>query len=203
MVEQEQIARWIIGLAANETADAKATEFLAAVRLGWPRVLAHARRELAGRNLSSNEITSVTFEVWEEVLRSVWNTLCRPTDTAREIHNLENYLIGIFHHRFNRRLKYKRSRDAILEFLPPEKFEALTCTASIDDTYAARMHQSIQMDQVYDQLDEKIRKALVARIYGFSWGEIARHFEIEEQNLVMRVRYAIRKVRENFTRKRS
>jgi DNA-directed RNA polymerase specialized sigma24 family protein len=64
------------------------------------------------------------------------------------------------------------------------------------------MQHSIQMEKVYASLDDNIRRVLIARIYGFSWGEIAQHFQIEEQNLVMRVRYAIRKIRESFIKKR-
>ena len=48
MLEQEQVARWIIGLAMGEEADELAQQFLEAACLAWPRVLAHARRELAG-----------------------------------------------------------------------------------------------------------------------------------------------------------
>lgn len=199
MVEDEQIARWIIGLENGDLADEQAQQFLDAARLAWPHVLAHTRRELAGRRLSSGEITSATFEIWEEVLRSVWNTLRRKPDAALQIRSMENYLVGIFHHRLNRRLKHKRSIDAVFEFLPPEDLESLK-SVEIDEGYSTRLHQNIQMDRVYAQLDEKVRNALIARIYGFSWGEIAQHFQIKEQNLIMRVRYAIRKVSESMTR---
>jgi DNA-directed RNA polymerase specialized sigma24 family protein len=202
MVEQEQVARWIIGLAMGEEADELAQQFLEAARLAWPRVLAHTRRELASQYLSPSEITSATCEIWEEVLRSVWGTFRRQPDSARQVRSMESYLIGTFHHRLNRQLKSKRSHDAVLEFLPPAELAELKTIESIDDGYVVRVQHSIQMEKVYARLDENVRRALIARIYGFSWGEIAHHFQIEEQNLVMRVRYAIRKVRESFTKKR-
>jgi DNA-directed RNA polymerase specialized sigma24 family protein len=202
MVEEEQIARWVIGLEKGDPADEQAQQFLSGARLAWPHVLAHTRRELAGRRLNSSEITSTTFEIWEEVLRSVWKTLGRKPDAALQIRSMENYLVGVFHHRLNRRLKSGRSRDTALEFLPPEDLESLKAGGSIDECYTTRLHQNIQMEKVYAQLNDKVRNALIARIYGFSWGEIAQHFQIEEQNLIMRVRYAIRKVKESLTRKR-
>src|SRR5579859_5891388 len=202
MVEEEQVARWVIGLEQGAEADDQAQQFLDAARLAWPHVLAHTRRELAGRRLSSSEITSATFEVREDVLRSVWNTLRRKPEAALQIRSMDNYLVGIFHHRLNRRLKYGKSRDAVIEFLPPEDLESLRALRGADNGYATRLHQNIQMEKVYAQLDDKMRKALIARIYGFSWGEIAQHFQIEEQNLIMRVRYAIRKVKESLTKKR-
>jgi DNA-directed RNA polymerase specialized sigma24 family protein len=201
MVEEEQVARWVVGLAEGAQADNQTQQFLDAARLAWPHVLAHTRRELSGRRLSSGEVTSAAFEIWEEVLRSVWGTLRRHPDALHQIRSMENYLVGIFHHRLNRRLKYGRSRDTVLEFLPPEDLESLKALGHVDEGYATRLHQNIQMEKVYAQLDEKVRRALIARIYGFSWGEIAQHFQVEEQNLIMRVRYAIRKIKENFSRK--
>jgi DNA-directed RNA polymerase specialized sigma24 family protein len=202
MLEQEQVARWIIGLAVGEEADELAQQFLKGARLAWPRVLAHARRELAAQYLSSSAISSATFEIWEEVLRSVWGTFRRQPDSALQVRSMENYLIGTFHHRFNRQLKSKRSHDSVLEFLPPAELAELKTAENVDDSYAVRMQHSIQMEKVYASLDDNIRRVLIARIYGFSWGEIAQHFQIEEQNLVMRVRYAIRKIRESFIKKR-
>ena len=67
MLDQDQIAKWIIGLAADDRSDARTAEFLEATRLGWPRVLAHARRELSGRQLNATEISSLALEIWESL----------------------------------------------------------------------------------------------------------------------------------------
>lgn len=194
MLEHDQLAKWIVGLAAEDTASDQAREFVQASQQAWPRVLAHVRRELSAHARGA-EITSLALEIWEDVLRSVWKTLRRPNG-ASEVRDLENYLIGTFHHRLNRRLQQERRRDAILEFVPPEKLIELPArdNNNLEDS-AARIDQRIQLNQVYGMLDENVRKAIVARIYGFSWAEIAKTFQIEEQNLIMRVQYAIRKIR--------
>jgi DNA-directed RNA polymerase specialized sigma24 family protein len=200
MVEEEQVARWIIGLAEEDEADDHTQQFLDAARLAWPHVLAHTRRKLSGRGLTSSEVTSATFEIWEEVLRSVWGTLRRHPDAVLKIRSMENYLIGVFHHRLNRRLKYGRLNDAVIEFLPPDELAARERVEHADQEQLAHLNRRLQMEKVYAQLDDKMKKALVARIYGFSWGEIAEHFQIEEKNLIMRVRYAVRRVRERLSR---
>src|SRR5271165_1020553 len=69
----------------------------------WPRVQAHARRELANKN--SDDSVALAAEVWEGVLQSVAKTRQRRNGKGAEILDLEAYLFGAFHHRFNRALK--------------------------------------------------------------------------------------------------
>jgi hypothetical protein len=49
-------------------------QLLAAARAAWPRVLAHAKRELAQKN-SATETEALAAEVWEGVLKSVSKAL--------------------------------------------------------------------------------------------------------------------------------
>jgi len=198
VLEQDQLAQWVVG-PLTENTNEKGKELVEASRRAWPRVLAHTRRELSHRELIGPEITSLALEIWEAVLRSVWRTLQR-SHRAAGIRDLENYLIGAFHHRLNRRLQRMRCRDAVLEFLPPEKLVEIPSPETVDEQQAVRTHRRIQLDQVYAMMDENIRKAMIARAYGFSWSEIAKTFQIEEQNLIMRVQYALRKVREKLSR---
>jgi DNA-directed RNA polymerase specialized sigma24 family protein len=202
MLEQDQLAKWIVGLGPQEEGNERAREFVQASRQAWPRVLAHTRRELSNQRFDRAEITSLVLEIWEAVLRSVWKTL-QDSSGAAEVKNLENYLIGAFHHRLNRHLKQKRRRDASLEFVPPQELIELSSHDSIDEDWAVRIDRAVQLKQVYAMMDEKIRKAIIAKVYGFSWSEIAKTFQIEEQNLIMRVQYAIRKIRQKIAGGRS
>lgn len=197
-VEQETLVRWIIG-SSHENGSGQATKtFVQAVQATWPRVLAHARRELSKLRLSVSEIRSLVLEIWESVLRSVWKTLQQDLDASVKIGNLENYLIGVFHHRFNRYLQQRRQRNAILEFLPPEDLTDISRTSLRKDNWEDQIQRSIQLEEVYAEMDAPTRIALLARAYGFSWLEIARTLQTEERNLIMRVHYAVRKVRDKF-----
>ena len=81
----------------------------------WPRVQAHARRALA--NKDSDDSVALAAEVWEGVLQSVSKTRQRRNGKGAEILDLEAYLFGAFHHRFNRALKKERRRQATIELV--------------------------------------------------------------------------------------
>jgi DNA-directed RNA polymerase specialized sigma24 family protein len=198
LFEQETLVRWIIGSSHENRADQATRTFVQAVQAVWPRLLAHARRELSTQRLSGPEIRSLVLEIWESVLRSVWKTLQKDLDEGVKVRNLENYLIGVFHHRFNRYLQRRRQRNAHLEFLPPEDLTDFSSTSLRKDNWEDQIQRSIQLEEVYAEVDAFTRTALLARAHGFSWSEIARTLQTEERNLIMRVQYAIRKVRDKF-----
>jgi DNA-directed RNA polymerase specialized sigma24 family protein len=199
MLEQDQVARWIVGLADGDQADEQTSKFLVSSSLAWPRVLTRARNEVSHQGLNSDEITSLALEIWEKTLRSVWTTWQQRPSWAGQIQNLENYLIGAFHHRLNRHLKQKRQRDSIVEFRPLEELVEMRGAGNVDEDCAPRIHRGIQLEQAYTGMNQNMRRALLARLYGFSWSEIAAQLQIREQNLIMRVQYAIRKARGRFT----
>jgi RNA polymerase sigma factor (sigma-70 family) len=192
MVEQDQLARWIVGSAAEGLTNESTRRFVAASQAAWPRALSQTRRELGNQRLSRAEVESLALEIWELVLRAVWRTWQGREDAIKDP---ENYLIAAFCHRLNRRLKQKRRRDAVLEFLPPEELIEVSGRDNSESDHEAQIHQSIQLEQVYAMMDERTRKAFIARVYGFKWAEIAETFAIQEQNLIMRLQYAIRKIR--------
>jgi hypothetical protein len=76
------------------------SELIVVARRLWPRVQAHAHREQPGK--SSDEALAFASEVWEGVLRSVAKTIQRSIGRNWRIKNMEAYLFGAFHHRFNR-----------------------------------------------------------------------------------------------------
>src|SRR5215470_16400576 len=89
-------------------------ELLAAARKAWPRVLAHVRGELFEKE-SGPERTALAADIWDRVLRSVAKTRERNKDRRPSISDLESYLIGVFHHRFNRKLKQEQRRAENIE----------------------------------------------------------------------------------------
>lgn len=195
--DHDEVVKWVLGLAVEEQADTRTDEFVRAANAAWPRVLACTRRAVP-RQFTGPEISSLALEIWEIVLRSVWKTLNQSQDGRVEIQNLQNYLVGAFHHRLNEYLKKERCRGSVIELLPPEELAALEEPGSAQQALTLKIHQQLQLVEVYSMMDEEIRRAMIARIYGFSWREIARTLGIKEQNLIMRIQYAVRKIREKF-----
>src|SRR5437773_7253715 len=76
------------------------SELLVVARRLWPLVQAHAYKEQPGK--SSDEALAIASEVWEGVLRSVAKTIQRYSGRNWRIKDMEAYLFGAFHHRFNR-----------------------------------------------------------------------------------------------------
>jgi hypothetical protein len=79
MEKPDRHGEWV--LHQNNKAEGGSTHpsdevLLAAARAAWPRVLAHAKRELEQKN-SSRETEAVVAEVWEAVLKSVSRALRR------------------------------------------------------------------------------------------------------------------------------
>ena len=199
MLEQDQVARWVIGLAEGDQADERTMKFLESSLRASSCAFAHVRHELSGQGLNCDEIDSLALEVWEKTLRSVWRTWQQRPNRAGRIENLENYLMGAFHHRLNRYLKQKRSRESLLEFRSLEELLTMTGAANLNEGCAPQIHRGVQLKEVYAAMNQDMRLALMAKMYGFSWAAIAKRFQIDEQNLIMRVQYAIRKIRGKFT----
>jgi hypothetical protein len=122
----------------------KDEELLAAARKAWPHVLAHVRGELFDKALGP-ERTALAADSWDQVLRSVAKTRQRNQDHRPPISDLESYLIGVFHHRFNRVLKKEQKRADTVEFvssaLDLERFEG-----AIDTEWAEQLERAIAME---------------------------------------------------------
>ena len=168
------------------------TELIVVARLLWPRVRAHAYREQPGK--SSDEALAFASEVWEGVLRSVAKTIQRSNGKNWRIKNMEAYLFGAFHHRFNRALKKERRRLQMMQHLPSS--HDLERLLQAHDSKAVRdLEQSIQLKEAVRKMDEWTRKVWAARQYGYSWKEIATQQRLTEPQVKLRFRYAIGKLR--------
>jgi len=168
------------------------TELIAVARRIWPSVQAHAYREQPGK--SSDEALAFASEVWEGVLCSVAKTIQRSNERNWRIRNMEAYLFGAFHHRFNRALKKERRRLQTVQHLPSN--HELERLRHAHDSKAVRdLEQSIQLKEAVRNMDEWTRKVWAARQYGYSWKEIAIQLSLTEHQVKLRFRYAIGKLR--------
>ena len=173
-------------------------ELLAAAREAWPCVLAHVRAELFDKELGP-ERTALAADIWDRVLRSVAKTRQRNKDYRPAISDLESYLIGVFHHRFNRLLKKEQKRAATIELvssvLDLERFEA-----ALDTGWAEQLERAIAARQITDRMDGWTKKVWEARQYGYSWKEISRWLGVTEQQAKMKFQYNLEKTRQKIGR---
>ena len=157
----------------------------------WPRVQAHARRELANRN--SDDGVVLAAEVWEAVLQSVSRTRQRRKGKGPGILDLEAYLFGVFHHRFNRALKKERRRLETIELVPSTR--DLEQLPGAQDAKSSRdLEHSIQVKEIVQNMDDWTRRVWAAKQYGYSWREIAEYVGLGEQAAKARFHNALRKI---------
>ena len=157
----------------------------------WPRVRAHAHRELANKH--SDDSVALAAEVWEGVLQSVSKTRQRRNGKGAEILDLEAYLFGAFHHRFNRALKKKRRRQATIE-LVASSHDLEQLPGARDLKSSRDLEHSIQVREVVQSMDGWTRKVWTARQYGYSWREISEHLGLGEQAAKVRFHHGLRRL---------
>jgi RNA polymerase sigma factor (sigma-70 family) len=171
-------------------------ELLAAAREAWPHVLAHVRGELFDKELGP-ERTALAADIWDRVLRSVAKTRQRNRGHRPPISDLESYLMGVFHHRFNRLLKKEQRRAETIELvssaLDLERFEA-----AMDTEWAEQLERAIAVRQITDRMDPWTKKVWQGRQYGYSWKEIATWLGITEQQAKMKFQYNLEKIRQSI-----
>jgi RNA polymerase sigma factor (sigma-70 family) len=168
------------------------SELIIVARRLWPSIQAHGYREQPGKN--SDEALAFASEVWEGALRSVAKTIRRHDGRNWQVKNMEAYLFGVFHHRFNRALKKERRRLQTIQHLPSSR--DLEFLRQAHDLRAVRdLEQSIQLKEAVRNMDEWTRKVWAARQYGYSWKEIATQLGLTEPQVKLRFRYAIGKIR--------
>src|ERR1700721_12608 len=162
------------------------TELIAGARRLWPSVQAHAYREQPGK--SSDEALDFASEVWEGVLRSVAKTIQRSKGSNWKIRDMEAYLFGAFHHRFNRALKKERRRLQTIQHLPT--IPDLERLGQAHDSKAVRdLEQSIQLREAVRNMDEWTRKVWAARQSGYSGKEMAEKLALPEHQDKLRFLY--------------
>jgi len=168
---------------------------LAAARQAWPHVLAHARRKLGEKGLLSDS-TVFAAEVWEKVLRAIAKKRQRRPE-QHVVADLESYLIGIFHHRFNRLLEREQRRLSTIELVASTAdLEKIESTRNI--RWVSELERAITIKQIVVHMDEWTRNVWKARQYGYSWKEISKPLGLNVQQAIMRYRYGLEKTRKRL-----
>ena len=177
----------------------KTTELLEAARRLWPAIQAHACKERSGK--SREDALALATEVWEGVLQSVAKSLQRASGKRPAIRDLDAYLFGAFHHRFNRALLRERRTREPLEQIPSNG--DLGRLRHVHGSEAEQtLEQQIQVREAIGKMDDWTRKVWTARQYGYSWREIADYFRLTEPQVKLRFRYAINRLRTRFNHRK-
>ena len=185
---------WVLSSSSSETKAQPLhpdNELISVASRLWPRVQAHARRALANKN--SDDSVALAAEVWEGVLQSVAKTRQRRSGKGSEIVDLEAYLFGAFHHRFNRALKKERRRQTTIE-LVASSHDLEQLPGARDWKSARDLELSIQVKEVIQNMDDWTRRAWAAKVYGYTWKEIAEHMGLKEHQVKLRFGHALRKL---------
>jgi RNA polymerase sigma factor (sigma-70 family) len=132
-------------------------------------------------------------EVWEGVLQSVARTVQRRNGTGPSIVDLDAYLFGVFHHRFNRALKRERRRQETIELVPSTR-DLEQLPGAHDAQSSRNVERSLQVKEVVQKMDDWTRRVWTAKQYGYSWGEIGEHVGLSEQTAKARFHNALRKL---------
>jgi DNA-directed RNA polymerase specialized sigma24 family protein len=192
---------WVLAtfFSSREHPREEITELLETARRLWPSIQAHACKERSGK--SREDALALATEVWEGVLQSVAKSLQRASGKRPAIQDLDAYLFGAFHHRFNRALLKERRIREPLEQLAFE--DDLGRLQHVHSSEAQRIvEQQIQVREAIEKMDDWTRKIWAARQYGYSWREIAHNFHLTEPQVKLRFRYAITRLRTRFNRRK-
>ncbi len=158
----------------------------------WPRVLGFARRELADK-VGVEERKALTLEAWEDTLLSVAETLRRHRG-KESIKDLEAFLVGTFQHRLSRIILREKSQTEAVDFLPSTE-ELAELRNARDEDWATNLENELVVKELLRRMDEWTRTVWLERRYGFSWRKIAKHLGMTTQQVKMRFRYNIEKLR--------
>ncbi len=173
-------------------------ELVLAAREVWPRVLAHAKKEL-NANSPGSDNASMAAQVWEQMLRSVSRTRQRNTYLRQPIADLQSYLFLAFVHRFNRALLHEQRRQETIE-LVSSALDLERIESAQDATWVEELERAITIRQITGRMDGWTKKVWQAREYGYSWKEIARWLGVTEQQAKMKFHYGLEKTRASIVR---
>src|SRR5215470_14243957 len=158
----------------------------AAVRV-WPRVKALARRELSGTSLAGD--VSVVWEIWEQTLESLSNTLRRRL-RLRLIRDLDSYVFGAFAHRLREVLRKERT----IEFVPSNS-ELAELRQTQDWSWVAAFENTLELKRAVDEMDDLMREVLHRWAFDEPWDAISKDTGLTTNALKKRLAYHLKKIR--------
>ena len=173
-------------------------ELILAAREVWPRVLAHAKKELSANALSSDS-ASMAAPVWEQMLRSVSKTRQRNTYPRQPIADLQSYLFLAFVHRFNRAVQQEQKHAERIE-LVSSSVDLERIESAQDVGWVEELERAITIREIADRMDGWTRKVWRARQLGYTWKEISSWLGVSEQQAKMKFQYGLEKTRQSIVR---
>jgi hypothetical protein len=173
-------------------------ELILAAREVWPRVLAHAKKELNANSLGSDN-SSMAAQVWERMLRSVSRTRLRNSDHPQAIADLQSYLFLAFVHRFNRAVQQEQRHAERLE-LVSSSVDLERIESAQDCGWVEELERAIAIREIADRMDGWTRKVWQARQFGYTWKEISLWLGVSEQQAKMKFQYGLEKTRQSIVR---
>jgi hypothetical protein len=192
---------WVLFPASEEEGKnppVKDEELILAAREVWPRVLAHAKKEL-GANTIGSESASMASQVWERMLRSVSRTRQRNRDHSQSIADLHSYLFLAFVHRFNRVvLREKRHAERIE--LVSSSVDLERIESAQDVGWVEELERTIAIREITDRMDPRTKKIWRARQLGYSWKEISSWLGTTEDQARKKFQYGVEKTRQSIIR---
>jgi len=200
MTKPDPYGEWIIRKIQDEGSDRSipvSPALITAAQNAWPRVVAHAARELKNQN-SSRESEALAADIWESVLRSVCKVLERTDQSASPIEDLESYLVSAFHHRLHRFLKAEQKRRELFE--PTSDADLELIESALDTDWISKLENAITVKQIVSRMDAWTRKVWQARQYGYSWKEISAWTGLTEPVAKKRFEYGLEKTRRQIVR---
>ena len=198
MSSKELGPEWILSngsAEAGSSAVRNEDELIAIARRIWPRIQAHAIKEVKNRNF--DEKVALAAEVWERVLQSVSKTLRRRGLKESGIVDLEAYLVGVFYHRFNRTLRKERRRQETIKLVPSTR-DLERLPAALDLNAQRDLERSVQAKEAIENMDDWVRRLWTEHQYGYSWREIGKRRGLSEDQVKLRFQYALRKLRDRL-----
>lgn|SRR5579859_7115239 len=193
MISADKMTEWILASSVKPRSGDGMKALLESAQRAWPRVLTYAYGELPA-HLRAEEKSSIAFELWEKILKSVAGTMERRG--TRQIIDLDAYLIGIFKHRLHRRLTSERRRLTVLAFVSPDE---LAEKEKIQVSHVpAPAERALLIKEIIACMDGWLKEVWTARTYGYSWSEIGKDMGLTEQQAKMRFRYALSKLKERL-----
>ena len=198
MSSKEVGPEWILSSSSSETGSRAASnddELITVARKMWPRLEAHATREVKNQNF--DERVALAAEVWERVLQSVSKTLERRGGKESGIVDLEAYLAGAFYHRFNRTLRKERRRQETIELVPSTR-DLEQFPGALDANAQRDLERSVQIKEAIEEMDDWARRVWTEHQYGYSWREIGKRMGLSEDQVKLRFQYALRKLRDRL-----
>lgn len=201
MVKPDPYGDWVLFPDKEREAGGSSSpdkDLIAAAREAWPHVLAHAEREFHRRGLGPDS-ASLAAEIWERVLRSVARTRQRGGDHRVSISDLQSYLIGAFHRRFNKALLREQKRVEVIE-LVSSTLDLERVERARDASWIEELERAITIREITDRMDEWTKKVWQARQYGYTWEEIAEWLGTTGPQAKMKFQYGLEKTRASIIR---